>query len=103
MVGDLHQRHGHGLQRSARLYDRVVRCQGLEEVRSRNEGQVGDLGDLGRGLPSEVAMRVEPGADRGSAERPCPRTALAVIGLAGPGLACALSTAGGAVASPAPA
>ena len=69
VVGDLHERHGQGAQRTVSEDERIVRGQGGELVRRAHEGQAGRLCD-GPGHPlAELGMRVEPGPDGGAAER----------------------------------
>ncbi len=69
VVGDFHQRCRQRLERSVSMHQGVMRCEGLELVRSRDERVPGHLGQLGRDAGSELGVGVEPGSDSGAADR----------------------------------
>ena len=69
VVGDLEQRPGQRAERRARRRHRVVRGQRRAEVRGLPQRPTGRLGQALDGLRAEARMRVDPGTDRGGAER----------------------------------
>jgi hypothetical protein len=69
VVGNLVERHGQRLQRGAQLHEVVVRALHRELVRRRDEGQPGELRDLGGDLPIKARLRVEARADGRAAQR----------------------------------
>ena len=69
VVGDLGQRHRDHLQRTGQLDQRVTVGLRLERVLRRADSSPVSALSVSRTLDGEVAVRVEAGAGRGSAER----------------------------------
>ena len=69
VVGDLHEAHGEGLQRSARLDQRILRGLRFKVVRGFGKEQPVSLEMRASTLAGELRMAIEPRADRRAAER----------------------------------
>ena len=69
IVGNLVKRHSQGPQCAGQLHQRVVGALHRELVRRADERQPGQPGDLGCRRLGETRGGVDPGADRGAAER----------------------------------
>ena len=67
VVGDLHQRDGHGVEGARGFDDGVVGGQGLELVLGADERVPGHGGDLGGEGLGEIGVGIEAGAHRGAA------------------------------------
>ncbi|KAI3478944.1 hypothetical protein L1887_59065 [Cichorium endivia] len=67
VVGDLHERDGNSVERTARLDNRIVRRKRLKLVLGGLKGEAGDVGDLGGDLLVKANVGVEAGADGGAA------------------------------------
>src|SRR3546814_6165665 len=68
VIGDLHQRHGNGLELTGQFDRRVLRRQRLEIVIRGDEFQAGPRGQSTCKTFAEARIGIDAGADRGAAK-----------------------------------